>query len=226
MAKGDNMSKHKSLIGRKFGMLTVLDEVPPDKEIYGKYSGRRLIVECTCGRKKSVNKRSVIRGRTKSCGCLQKATATTHGLSHTRAYRIWMAMKQRCCSKKHWLYPRYGGRGIFICEEWKNDVAIFCEWAAKNGCKKGLTIERKDNDGNYEPSNCKFVTIRENLNNTSKTVFLYVDGEKISLQNASLKYGINSAAISQRIKKLHWSDNNAVKVPLRYHKCQEKRAMA
>jgi hypothetical protein len=197
-------------VGEKFGKLIILSETEPNKLKYGKYSGRRFMAKCECGKIKSVNKRAVIRGRVKSCGCLQKEHATRHGLSMEKIYGVYRGMLQRCYDKKHWLYPRYGGRGITVCNEWKQDIHAFVKWAIENGYKKGLTIERKNNDLGYSSENCTFVSLRQNLNNTSKTIFLHVCGQKISLQNASRKYEIRSDVLYQRIKKLKWPDDKAV----------------
>ena len=87
-----------------------------------------------------------------------------HGLTHHLLYRVWDNMKERCTNPKVHDYPRYGGKGITVCEEWY-DVRTFYDWAIANGWKKGLQIDRRDNDGNYEPDNCWFVTRTVNMNN-------------------------------------------------------------
>lgn len=198
----------------KFGMLTVLEDIDPDPKKYGKYSGRRLIVKCDCGKIKNVNKRAVMRGRVRSCGCLHKKVITKHGLSETKIYAVWRAMIHRCSNPKSTSFFWYGGRGIQVCKEWSN-LRSFIDWCLGAGYKKGLTIERKNNDGNYCPDNCVFVSRRDNLNNTSKTVFLSIKGKKIALQNAAIKYGINQSALYQRIHKLGWSHERAVTVPVK-----------
>jgi len=215
----------ESYVGKKFSRLLIIEELAADLKKFGKYSGERFLALCDCGRIKSVNKRAVLRGRVKSCGCLQPETASTHGLSKTRAYRVWMAMKQRCCNKDHWLYPRYGGRGIKICEKWK-DVSVFCNWAKKNGIKQGLTIDRKNNDLGYFPENCRFVSKKKNLNNTSKTIYLDTPRGRLPLQEAAEFYGINDAVLYQRIKKLKWSHEKAVLTPLRVLKKRRKKQNA
>lgn len=88
-----------------------------------------------------------------------------HGLSQTQLYRCWYGIIQRCDDSKNRAYKWYGGRGISICDEWKNSLETFYSWAMANGFQKGLTIDRINNDGNYEPSNCRWVTRKVNLNN-------------------------------------------------------------
>jgi hypothetical protein len=207
-----------NIIGNVYGRLTIIRELPSDKEKYGKYSGRRLLAKCSCGKIKNVNKRAVLRGRVKSCGCLQIEKASTHGLSNTKLYNKFRGMIQRCYDPDFWMYPWYGGRGIIVCDEWKNDIKKFYNWANRNGYKDGLQIDRIDNDGNYEPSNCRFVTLNENMNNTSKTIFLYFNDERISLQHASKKYNIDATVLYQRIKKLKWSTRKALITPVRFMK--------
>ena len=95
-------------------------------------------------------------GITKSCGCLLHEHNKTHGLSNTDLYRIYCGMKSRCYNKNNKKYKNYGGRGIKICDEWVNDFSTFYKWAISNGYEKGLSIDRIDVDGNYEPSNCRW----------------------------------------------------------------------
>lgn len=90
---------------------------------------------------------------------------TTHGLSRTKIYKIWYGMKTRCYNKNFKKFNNWGGRGIIVCNEWKNSFLIFNEWALKNGYKEGLSIDRINNNGNYEPTNCRFITIADQQKN-------------------------------------------------------------
>lgn len=88
-----------------------------------------------------------------------------HGYSKHILYKVWKGMKARCYNPNDIGYHNYGGRGIIVCDEWKNSAKAFVEWAFKNGWEKGLQIDRRDNDGNYAPENCGFITYTENIHN-------------------------------------------------------------
>ena len=124
-----------------------------------------------------------------------------HGLYKTKLYRVWHAMKCRCYNKNDKKYPRYGLRGIEIYQEWKDDFAKFYSWAIANGYKEGLQIDRINNDGNYSPDNCRWVTQIQNLNNTSRNVFITYNNETHSLSEWSRKINVSVDAIRWRIKK-------------------------
>ena len=111
-----------------------------------------------CGTEFKSNTNAINRGRTKSCGCYNKQVVTKHNLVGTRLYKLWAGMKYRVFNINSDSYKNYGGRGITICDEWKNDVKSFYDWAISNGYSDELSLDRIDNDGNYEPSNCRWVT--------------------------------------------------------------------
>ena len=144
--------------GERFGKFTVVS--PLGKNQSGRY---QVLCLCDCGNKKAVPEHVLRTGKSKSCGCLKDGNPK-HGMAGTRLYNIWWRMKHRCQSpsNKDWL--RYGGRGIEVCDEWQEFVT-FKNWAFDNGYLNTLTIDRINNDGNYEPNNCRWSTMKEqNMN--------------------------------------------------------------
>ena len=122
----------------------------------------------------------------------------THGLSRARLYYVWKNIKNRCCRTCHATYKWYGGRGITICDEWKNDPVAFIAWCKSHGYKDGLQIDRIDNDKGYSPDNCRFVTPKENLQNTSTNVRLTYRGETRTIAEWSEQLGLPYAVIRER----------------------------
>lgn len=172
------MTAPLKLEGEVFGRLTVLHRT---KSKYGK---AHWICLCECGEiSNPVSSGSLRGGHTRSCGCLQREHAVrhgeskaTHGESHTRLHRIWSSMKQRCTYEKADFYKNYGGRGIKVCFEWETDYIAFRDWSLKNGYRDDLSIDRIDNDGDYEPSNCKWSTPQEQSNNKRDNVNINYKG--------------------------------------------------
>ena len=126
---------------------------------------RKYMCKCECGTGRIVAEASLIYGRSKSCGCWKRevdiARHYIHGQSFNRIYNIWKDMRRRCSSLKSSSYRFYGAKGISVCGEWDNSFNVFWRWAKENGYKDTMEIDRTDNNGNYEPSNCKFLTRSE-----------------------------------------------------------------
>lgn len=165
-------------IGEKINRLTILKETEP-YFTKGGHKKRMIEVICDCGTIKVVRLEQVRSNNTKSCGCYNleksKLTLKTHGLSNTRLYRIWKDMKRRCDIPTRNNYVNYGGRGIKVCEEWY-DYTVFHSWAMSNGYEDTLSIERVDNDGNYEPNNCEWITNdKQKLNTRQQREFIAID---------------------------------------------------
>lgn len=123
---------------------------------------------------------------------------TTHHKTKSRLFKIWESMKERCCREKHAHFKDYGGRGIAVCSEWKDSFDAFYDWAVNHGYKDNLTIDRKDVNGNYEPSNCRWITPKEQQNNKRNNHFVTVDGVKMTISQCSDKYGISKSTIRWR----------------------------
>ena len=199
-------NKMKDIIGKKFGLLTV-------KSFLG-YKNRRpfYLVVCDCGKEKEVCYWELVRGDTKSCGCLHKKLlserAKTHGDSKTRLYKIWLGIKKRCLDKNSTTFMYYGGRGINLCDDWL-DYSSFKKWSLENCYKENLSIDRIDNNGNYTPKNCRWVDKKEQANNRRTNHFLEYKGEKRSMMDWCRKLGLNYNKVRSRINSYHWTVEEA-----------------
>ena len=153
----------QDLSGQQFGRLTVLG-------LAQRHDGKNAywLCRCSCGNPliKEVQGGTLRNGRTLSCGCLQRETARKHGMEGTRIYGVWADMKQRCQNPKHAAFADYGGRGISVCERWQSFENFFADMSE---APEGLTLDRIDNDGNYEPGNCRWADwSTQNLNKGRK----------------------------------------------------------
>lgn len=198
-------------IGKKYNRLTILEELPPHCRIdkLGKIKKMRMVkCVCDCGNIVIARWSALINGTTKSCSCLrnenakisQKKTFTTHGLTKHPLHRRWDNIKTRCYNEKSKSYKDYGGRGITICSEWLNDFMAFYNWALSNGWKRGLTIERKNNDGNYEPSNCIWIAKSEQSRNRRSNRWLEYDGKRMLLCDWALYLNVRYSNIWNMLK--------------------------
>ena len=176
---GDKIRKKENIIGRKFGKLTVMGECDKAHHCFIK-------CKCDCGKIIIVREDAVKSGNTNSCGCWK------HKMSYTRLYAIYNHMKTRCYNKNNERYKHYGGRGIMICDEWLHDFMNFYNWAIKNGYKDNRSIDRIDVDGNYEPSNCRWATPKQQANNKQNTIYLTHNGKTQTMaqwcNDLNLKY--------------------------------------
>ncbi len=144
------------------GNWEILKEIP-ERSINGVYT-RLVECKCVCGKIKNVHVQHIIKKTSQSCGCCKKSIKT-HGLSKHTLFYVWQSMRARCYNKNRPRYNDWGGRGITVCDLWNNDFKSFYDWAISNGYVKGLQIDRINNDGNYEPDNCRWATAKENSNN-------------------------------------------------------------
>lgn len=158
------MPKRIDITGKRFGNLVGV------RFVAMRNGKSRWQFKCDCGGEAELTASAVISGNTSSCGCIKKANrwpgTRTHGQTSrkgkNRLYRAWAAMRQRCSNPNHQVYAWYGGRGIKVCSEW-DEYPAFMAWALANGYTDDLSIDRVDPDGDYEPSNCRWITMKENL---------------------------------------------------------------
>jgi hypothetical protein len=174
-------------VGKQFARLTVLSA-----------GADRLLCRCDCGVEKSIKAKHVIYGYTRSCGCLLRemmSTKTkTHGLTSTKEYEIWCSMKARCTRPTTTSYPNYGGRGIRVCDRWMRSFEHFM--ADMGQRPAGYSIDRIDVNGNYEPSNCRWVPRAEQMRNTRRTK---MNKELADAVRELAATGINKAAIARAL---------------------------
>jgi hypothetical protein len=144
-----------------------------------------------------------------SCGCLQQKSRIKHNESKTRLFHIWVGMHDRCYTPSSTSYPDYGGRGISICEDWKTDFIAFKKWAELNGYNDELTIERIDVNGNYEPSNCRWVSRKTQCNNKRNNHYITYKGRTQTLAQWCEELNLNYGTVKSRINRNHWTVEKA-----------------
>ena len=218
------MSKLKDLTGMTFGRLKVIERVENHKNRHVMW-----LCECQCEEKtlRVVDSEHLLSGHTKSCGCLarekSRERATTHGKHNTKIYKTWKNMKERVLNPNNTRYKNYGERGIKICDEWKDSFESFYNWAMNNGYKEGLTIERKNVNGDYCPENCEWITFEEQRHNKTKnsTHWIEYNGQKLTMKQWSELLNINYKTLENRINKYHWSIEKALTTPTKKEKLNE-----
>lgn len=208
------MSKVNDLTEKKFNRLTVIERAENNK-----YNRATWLCKCDCGNMIIVSGNALLKSNTKSCGCLRSETVRKsknkiHGMTDTRIFHCWSAMKDRCTNERHKAYKNYGGRGIRVCDEWLHDFQTFYEWAMENGYSDELSIDRIDNDGNYEPSNCRWITYKEQQNNKRTNHYLEYDGEVKTIAQWAEIVGIKRKVLTQRINN-GWTTEKALTTPVR-----------
>lgn len=201
----------KDITGQKFGRLTAIKYVYSDKSRTAVWQ-----CKCNCGNIVNVKGTELRNGQVKSCGCLQKERArmsnTKHGKSNTKLHYIWRGMKQRCYNKNDKHYKYYGARDIAVCEEWKDDFMAFYEWAMNNGYKEGLSLDRINNDGNYEPNNCSWVTMKQQNRNTRHNKNYTINGETHCLKDWCTILKLKYSTVANRINLYNWSIERALEL--------------
>lgn len=198
--------------GQKFGRWTALCQV--EKGMGGE---KCYLCRCQCGTEKILRRSSITSGNSKSCGCLARDIArkreTKHGASDTRLYRVWAGIVQRCCNdRERYEWAKYGGRGITLCEEWRNSFGAFANWALANGYNDTLTIDRIDVNGNYSPENCRWATVYEQNNNKRTSKFISYNSETGTIREFADRHGLKYSCLYERLRQ-GWSIQDALLTP-------------
>ena len=186
-------SRIQDLTGQKFNKLTVL-ELASRNPVYWKCL-------CDCGNITYVRPMNLKRNMVKSCGCLHHRGNPSHNLSHTRIYRIYKKIKRRCYVKDDPAYKDYGGRGIYMCDEWKESVENFYNWAMQNGYSDNLSIDRIDNNSGYSPENCRWATTKMQCNNRRSNIVVTIGNKTMNVAQWCEELGLNKGSIYSRIEK-------------------------
>jgi len=195
-------NKTLDLTGQRFGKLVVIS-----KTISDNYKSRWLC-QCDCGNQTIVLIDNLKSGHTKSCGCFRKELRVKHNMCGISVYNIWVTMNQRCNNKKHIGYKNYGGRGITVCNRWHQFESFYKDMGDR---PEGLTLERINNNSNYELSNCKWATQREQANNTRRNVIIEYLGQKKTIAQWARKLGIKYVTLYQRLQH-HWPIKKALEI--------------
>ena len=218
----------KDLVGQVFGRLTVIGRAPD--RISKRGDARHYwTCQCSCGNVVERRDDGLLRGTSVSCGCSRKERMSTfmkermagkviYGDSRERIHNIWYLMKYRCEDKTSPSYDRYGGRGIYVCEEWSDGIDgyfRFKEWSLANGYSEDLTLDRIDNDSGYSPDNCRWVDMYIQGNNKRTNRMVEYAGRTQTLSEWSRELGINMKVLHRRLDELGWDVNRAFTQPVR-----------
>jgi hypothetical protein len=180
------------------------NELMAIKYLHHKNGHAIWLFQCSCGKLIENRKNRVMSGNSKSCGHLliqfNKSTKTIHGKTNSRLFNIWRGMKARCYNKNNKDYIRYGGRNIKIYQEWKQDFKVFYYWSINNGYQDNLQINRIDNDDDYKPNNCNWVTSKENSNNKRNSKLITYNNRTQTLSQWAEELNINRTTLSERFR--------------------------
>lgn len=191
------------LSGKRFGNILV----------FNKATSKSWYCKCDCGTLKIIYGSDLTSGKTKSCGCFRKkvnSSRAVHGMSNTAEYEIWCSMKKRCENKNSAMFRHYGGRGINVCERWKKFEEFFSDMGPRP-C--GKSLDRINNNGNYEPSNCRWATATEQCENQRTNRLIYHNGKTCTVSQWSRETGINHSVIRNRLYR-GWCEIDAITTPV------------
>lgn len=197
----------------KYGRLTVIADA-------GKrgHNHQYVLCRCDCGVEKEIRLEHLSSGKIVSCGCHKQEMATKHGLCRRNnehpLYNVWEGIIARCENPNSVGYKNYGGRGIKVCKEW-HDAEKFIDWAILNGWQKGLTVNRINNDGNYEPDNCELTTMKVQARNKRSNHLITFNGKTQCLTDWAIELDISCLTLSKRINTMGWPIDRALTEPVK-----------
>lgn len=190
-------------VGKKFGRLTIKSGLFRKGKAY-------FNCICDCGAECCVTKYDLVSGKTLSCGCYSKDNGRIlhrkHGGTNERLYSVWCNMKRRCYNRNDAEYHNYGGRGIIVCDDWRDDYALFRDWAMLSGYEETLSIDRIDPDKNYCPENCRWIPLNEQAL-TRRNVIRY-NGEPAV--RVAREHGVSKNLMLARLSRLGWPIDEAI----------------
>ena len=195
----------EDLTGLRYGRLAVIERAANrNKHVY-------WLCQCDCGERVEVRADGLTRGSSVSCGCYQHEIVTKHGMWNTAAYKTWRGMLLRCKTSSHPAYPRYGGRGIKVCERWHDFLAFYADMYPKPF--KTASLDRIDNEGDYCPENCRWATKKEQSRNRSDNRVLNYYGTERCVTEWAETLGMKVSALSMRLRK-GWTVEDALETPV------------
>lgn len=211
--KGRPATVHHT-VGQIFGKWTVIGQAVSSSR------GRWHLCVCECGTERMVIANGLSSGKSRSCGCSKVEIGhkrTTHGDSNrlkSTLYPTWQGMKTRCTNPKVGCFYRYGGRGIKVCDEWLVSYESFKSWAISHGWQHGLELDRRDNNGNYCPENCQWVTHAVNMANSSpaRHITAWDETKSISEWAADPRCAVSRSTLSSRLNKKHWTNEQSISI--------------
>lgn len=194
--------KKIDLVGQRFSKLVVLSEA-------GRTSDGKVtwLCQCDCGNTKIVSGRHLRRGSVKACGCMQFIANKRHGMHATKIYKTWNGMVSRCTNPRNSRWNDYGGRGIEVCDRWKSFEGFYADMG---DCPEGMSLDRVDVNGNYEPQNCRWATPKQQSRNRRDNRFVSWRGQTLTVAEWAEKMGMSKSVVLFRLKK--WGNSDLDKV--------------
>ena len=199
------------LTGHRFGRLVVLRRISPSRRRHRP----DWLCQCDCGQTALITGMCLRTGDTRSCGCLQREVAwqRKHGQSKTVLHRIWRRIRNRCENPRNDSFAEYGGRGIYVCERWKQFVNFAADMGERPSPRH--SVDRIDNDGPYAPENCRWATPHEQMRNTSRNHWIEFGGYRLVQKDWAHRLGISSSTLEKRLR--NWPLERALTEPIHEH---------